>query len=54
MVENDDVIRAMVMIVSPATEDIRRKRGQACKSKEYEGGAEVHDSRSGGAYYSNP
>lgn len=35
--ENDDTIRARVMIVSPATEDIRRKRGQACRAKNTNG-----------------
>ena len=37
VVENADIIRAMVMIVSPAREDIRRKRGQACKAKNTKG-----------------
>jgi hypothetical protein len=37
VVENEDTVRAIVMIVSPATEDIRRKRGQACRTKNTKG-----------------
>ena len=37
LVENEDAIRAMVIIVSPRTEEMRRKRGQAWRAKNTKG-----------------